>query len=313
MFERLVHADWSSDARKRWMAVGKRGRRGWRVDVPRLVPSANEFVSSILFGKRSVLAGFDFPIGLPASFGRRTGFEHFSEALDRFGSGKWADFYSVADRPSEISIVRPFYPDKPRKGHRQLDLLRALGVNEMDALRRLCERKTSDGRRAACPLFWTLGGNQVGKAAIDGWQTVLRLARARGARLWPFEGSLGALSKSAECVLCETYPQEAYRHMGVKFRRGGSKRNRDDRKSAGDILLKWATTHAVALSKEARDALFDGFGPSKQGEDPFDALVGLLSMVEVVEGRRNEGGEVLSADVKKWEGWILGQRGPLTS
>jgi hypothetical protein len=46
-------------------------------------------------------------------------------------------------------------------------------------LRRQCERATPT-RRAACPLFWTLGSNQVGKAAISGWQEVIAPAQRHG-------------------------------------------------------------------------------------------------------------------------------------
>ena len=39
-------------------------------------------------------------------------------------------------------------------------------------LLRRCERG-GNGHKQACCLFWTLGGNQVGKAAIIGWRDVL--------------------------------------------------------------------------------------------------------------------------------------------
>jgi hypothetical protein len=176
----------------------------------------------------------------------------------------------------------------------------------MDGLRRECERKTPE-RRAACPIFWTLGANQVGRAAIDGWQSIIRPALVRDARLWPFKGTLGELSQSPGCVLCETYPQEAYSHVGLRFRPGGGKRRQEDRRCAGSQILSWAESHNVRLADDARKELIEGFGPSKSGEDPFDALVGLLSMVEVVDGRRDEGG-VSAREALIWEGWILGQR-----
>ena len=50
-------------------------------------------------------------------------------------------------------------------------------------LLRVCELKTEHSQ-AACSLFWTLGGNQVGKGALTGWQEVIRPALLRGARLW---------------------------------------------------------------------------------------------------------------------------------
>ena len=45
----------------------------------------------------------------------------------------------------------------------------------------------------------------------------------------------------------------------------------------------------MSFTADAQDALLNGFGPSKSGEDPFDAFVGLIGMIEVVDGRRDEG------------------------
>ena len=288
------------------MTAAKRTTHGWEVGAARRVPCAPEFIDRCLFGGQMVLAGFDLPIGVPAAFGRKTGFGNFRDALAEFGSGEWEGFFEVADSPEDISLRRPFYPRTSQAGSKQTDLLSRLGIETMDGLRRACERKTVD-RRAACPVFWTLGGNQVGKAAIDGWRSVIQPALRRGARLWPFDGRLDELSRSANCVLCETYPQEAYSHVGVQFRPGESKRNQENRKSAGTQMLACAEKHGVVFTHDARKDLLEGFGPSKSGEDPFDALVGLLSMIAVVDGRRDEG-SASAGDGVTWEGWILGQR-----
>jgi len=56
--------------------------------------------------------------------------------------------------------------------------------------------------------------------------------------------------------------------------------------------------------------LEDGFGPSSSGEDAFDAMVGLLGMLEVVDLRRAEA-PPLTKEAQLWEGWILGQRTPV--
>ena len=211
MFDILVHADWSSNEEKRWMAFAERTLHGWEVDAPRPAPSGpklNGLIESWVCKSQTVLAGFDFPIGVPVTFGKQSGFAGFLEALFEFGKGDWKHFFDVADSPEDISTWRPFYPDKSRGGHRQAHLFGPLGVSTIDELRRECERKTTDGRRAACPIFWTLGGNQVGKAAIHGWQNVIRPAHSAGAHLWPFNGQLRDLSTSPGCVLCETYPRK---------------------------------------------------------------------------------------------------------
>jgi len=62
----------------------------------------------------------------------------------------------------------------------------------------------------------------------------------------------------------------------------------------------------VTLNDELVHLIRTGFGPSKSAEDPFDAMLGLLSMIEVVLGFRSEGAPV-DEDVRKVEGWILGQ------
>jgi hypothetical protein len=37
------------------------------------------------------------------------------------------------------------------------------------------------------------------------------------------------------------------------------------------------------------EAIQDGFGPAKDGEDPFDAVVGLFLMLDVLLGYRQDG------------------------
>ncbi len=174
----------------------------------------------------------------------------------------------------------------------------------MDALRRRCERATPT-RPAACPLFWTLGANQVGKAAIAGWRDVLQPARARGARLWPFDGSLEQLAQSGAPVLAETYPAEAYRHVGVRFAPGMSKRRQEDQRLAMVGLADHAARRGVRFGRELAARVAAGFGPSDGGEDAFDALIGLLGMLEVVDGRRPAAPATAAPD--RWEGWIIGQ------
>lgn len=305
MFDKLIHADWSTNPNKKWMAIASKTEHGWSVAAPRRVPADADL--NWLFDrtsqKQATLAGFDFPIGLPQAFAEMTGFPNFLQALSEFGNGAWKNFFSVCDLREEIEMRRPFFPAKNRTGVRHADLLGALGLERMDELRRQCERQTA-GRRAACPIFWTLGANQVGKAAIDGWINVVRPALDRGAQLWPFHGRLNEISKSKRLVVCETYPQEAYAHIGVGFKRMQSKRVQADRICAGRSILDWARKHGVHLSDEARAEIEQGFGNTTNGEDKFDAVAGLLSIIEVADNRRAEGAPS-KGDV--WEGWILGQ------
>src|SRR5690606_33770734 len=118
-----------------------------------------------------VLVGFDFPIGLPSAYARHAGIQRFQEVLPAFGTGRWERFYDAAAAADEIDLARPFYPMRPG-GTSQRHLTEALGVASITDLLRTCERRNGT-RGAASPLFWTMGGKQVGKAAIIGWKQVL--------------------------------------------------------------------------------------------------------------------------------------------
>ncbi len=303
-FDTVLHADWSVAASKRWVAEATRSDRGWIVAAPRLVGDCAAFVEQLFARKRGTLAGFDFPIGVPAAYGRMTGLDDYPALLDALDRGDRPDFFSVAERPDQVSVSRPFYPRVSSAAASHRNLLDALGLPAIDALRRRCERATPT-RRAACPLFWTLGANQVGKAAITGWREVLLPARRRGARLWPFDGGLPELAQAGLPVLAETYPGEAYNHVGVAFGPGMSKRRQDDRRVAMRGLPAWAEQHHTRFDTVLAARIADGFGTPGGGEDPFDALVGLLGMLEVVDGRRTAGP---AAAQDRWEGWIIGQR-----
>jgi hypothetical protein len=308
-FTRLVHSDWSTSPKKRWSATALRTKAGWHVDEPQGIGDTSAFLARLLASPQPTLAGFDFPIGLPKLYGAMTGFSSFSEALGLFGSGDWSRFYDVAGAPGEVSLHRPFYPKVSSSAARQVQLITALGVASIDQLRRLCERATSV-RRAACPLFWTLGGNQVGKAAISGWKDIIVPGRGRGARLWPFDGSLAKLVPMGGLVLAETYPAEAYGHVGVTFAPGESKRRQTDRVKAMRDLEIWAKSNGVSFSTRLAGSIADGFGADGSGEDAFDALTGLLGMIEIADGRRAEGPLDDEGILRVWEGWILGQKMP---
>jgi hypothetical protein len=262
-------------------------------------------VNALFAAPGPVLAGFDFPIGVPMAYAQRTAFPDFPAALAAFGHGEWAEFYHVAATPDEISIRRPFYPRRAIAGAKRSHLLRALGLDCTDLLRRRCDHATLL-RRVAAPLFWTVGPSQVGKAAITGWREVLVPARARGAHLWPFEGTLAVLADPASPVLSEAYPAEACSHIGVQFLHAMSKRRQEDRRHAAAGLSERAKRIGVVFAAETIRLVETGFGPAHDREDPFDSLIGLLGLIEVADGRRAEHPpERHGAD--RWEGWILGQ------
>ena len=296
----MAHADWSIHAGKRWMVTATLKNSLYSVSIPTPV----EDVSSLTSGANSVV-GFDFPIGVPAAYALLAGITDFSAALRRLGTGRWSRFYDVAEDPSDIALDRPFYPMRPGGTSRQ-QLLDGLGLADQSDLLRVCERKGPHRAHAASPLFWTLGGQQVGKAAITGWRDVIRPALNRDEiALWPFDGPLTELLASGRTVVVETYPADACAYLGMS--RPGtswSKRNQLDRAAWSDHLLEWARKRPVQFASRLVAEIQDGFRSAADGEDRFDALVGMLAMIEVVAGFR----ELFepAREIARVEGWMFG-------
>jgi hypothetical protein len=85
--------------------------------------------------------------------------------------------------------------------------------------------------------------------------------------------------------------------------RGWSKQEQKGRKAQSRYLFEWAESRGIILDERLEENISSGF---PYGDDPFDALVGLMSMVDVVSGCRPEGAPASSV-VREVEGWILGQ------
>jgi hypothetical protein len=307
MFRHVVHCDWSMRAAGRWMATARRIQDGsWSAAGPRPVPDSPAFLDElfVLAEDGPTLVGFDFPIGFPAGYGAAIPYPDFLEALDAIGRRAWPEIFEVAGAPDEIGPLRPFYPRRPGAA-RLRHLLNGHGVERPEALVRVCERAGLEGGSAGC-MFWTLGAKQVGKAALSGWREVIGPARCRGAKIWPFDGGLAALSARGGLTLAETYPGDAYGQIGLSFA-GKSKRRISDRASFAPAVECWAASRAIALDDDLTSALRAGFPPVSGNDDGFDAAVGLLAAIAVVTGER-PGGEPPSEEVHRWEGWILGKR-----
>ena len=217
----VYHADWGSNPRKRWLARAVLEGSRYIAHPPEPVGDHATLIARARanMGRGPAMVGFDFPIGIPASYARFVGASEFKSFLSQLGRGKLTDFYRVCSDASEVSKYRPFYPYKPG-GKKQKHLLDALQVAHMDDLRRKCDLRY-DGRKAANPLFWTLGASQVGKAAIIGWRDVLApaLCDDKSVVLWPFDGTLDELLKPGNVLIVETYPAECYGwffHGGIK-------------------------------------------------------------------------------------------------
>lgn len=304
----VVHADWGSDPAKRWMCIALRNSDAYRIAAPQPVGELASLFDRVLdwADGGSCLFGFDFPIGLPLAYATRAGIDDFRDMLTTLGHGDWADFYHLAMRPEQITLRRPFYPHRPGAS-RQAHLLSGLGVESMRDLLRRCERPTTQ-RSAASPLFWTLGAKQAGRAAIIGWRDLIAPALATGlpVSLWPFDGDLQPLLRDGRIVTAETYPAEACVQLDLlPPGRGWSKRSQPDRRVQAASLLDRASRRGFKLDGGLQSLLHDGFGARPDGEDAFDAVLGVLAMLEVVLGHRPAGAPV-DATVRRLEGWILG-------
>ncbi len=303
----VYHADWGSKEEKRWCARATLGTDGhYTAFAPMPVGPLGSLIGQLRTEAGETgcaFAGFDFPIGVPAFFGRRAGISSFRALLPELGHAEWKDFYSVCGRPEQISVHRPFYPNGAYTGRRKEDLFRGHCVSSVEPLLRRCELG-GNGRRQACRLFWTLGGNQVGKAAISGWREVLipALRDTRPIALWPFDGALPLLLAAGNVVIAETYPAECYAWFCAAP--VGSKRKQGNRTKFGASLLLWADDNCVALDNELRKHIEDGF---LQGDDAFDAVVGLFGMLQVVRLCKRAAGEPDERAIRDIEGWILGR------
>ncbi len=294
------------------MAIATDENAAYVIESPQTVGDVSTLFSRLRNGmadQARLLIGFDFPIGVPSAYAQLANIDEFRLALAHFGTGMWQAFYDKCRTAAEISVNRPFYPVScPTRGAAKREHLTAQLNLSWTELYRECDRKTDD-RNAACPLFWTLGGNQVGSAAIAGWKELLTPELQRqdvALGLWPFDGNLPDLVSKYSTVVAETYPAEAYRHLRFPAS-GWSKRSQSGRRDCVHAVLAWADARpAVRLDNGLRAIIDDGFGPRADGEDPFDAFVGLCSMLDVVLGLRQAGAPT-SDDFRKIEGWILGQ------
>jgi hypothetical protein len=102
-------------------------------------------------------------------------------------------------------------------------------------------------------------------------------------------------------VVAETYPAECYGWFS-KDPLGG-KGSQDKRRKFGASLLRGADAQNVMLEDGLRREIHNGFS---QGDDAFDAVVGLFGMLQVCLGQR-EPGEPDDRAIREIEGWILGR------
>ena len=298
-----AHADWSIDPRKRWIAVARRHGRGWAAEAPRLVGDTAALLPELLKEGGPVALGLDLPIGVPRDWARCRGEDGFPAFL----TGLAADpgFFEVSPTLGTVCAARPFYPARGVKGMTRAAHAAALGLAGPMGLSRLCDRATAT-RPAGAPVFWTLGANQSGKAAIAAWRDWLAPGLAAGApiALWPYAGGIHALLAPGRAVLAEVYPAEALRQLGLKL--AGSKRAQGPRIALAEPLRAAMERLRVTPARALSAMIAEGFGADAAGEDRMDCVLGLLCLVAVLDGLREDH---IPDDpwIRRWEGWVLGQ------
>ncbi len=266
-------------------------------DVATLLPRLRQ-----LAGTGAVALGIDCPIGLPPAYAvQLRGFEDFPAFLRSLTPAQ--KFFSVAQTIADVSLARPFFPagSVSGAGHK-LALAQALNLNNTAELSRLVDLKTTN-RPGGGQLFWTLGANQCGKAALAAWRDLILPAfQWEDLKLWPFDGGFRELAAARQTVIAETYPAEALVQLGLKLR--GSKQAQASRQAlAADIFAVTARLN-VQTSQALAAEISNGFGPKKSAEDPFDSLIGVLGVINVLNENRPDKSPLVG---DKWQGWVLGQ------
>ena len=291
------------EARKRWVTIARCQGALWQASAPRLVGDPAALAAGLIAAGGPAALGLDLPLGVPRGFAESRQEADFPGFLASLTQN--LDFFTVSPSLETVSPARPFYPARGIKGMTRLAHAAALGLADASGLSRLCDRATAE-RPAGAPVFWTLGANQSGKAAISAWRDWLAPALAAGApfKLWPFAGTLHELLQPRQLAIAEVYPAEALRHLGLKL--AGSKRAEAPRRALAPTLRDAMAALHVTPDAALTEMIQTGFGSDAAGEDRFDSLIGLLGLIGVIDGRRPD---FIPADpmIRAWEGWVLGQ------
>ena len=119
MYDIIFHADWSKKRNKRWLAKAERRQSGWEISSLAIAPCklAKQLLEEA--NDKRVLAGFDFPIGVPAKWANKMKLESFPHFLDQLRNNAYPAFFTVAGSQCEISPERPFYPAAAKAGVRR--------------------------------------------------------------------------------------------------------------------------------------------------------------------------------------------------
>ena len=206
----ILCADWGKESQKRAVYVAdvtaqvvrRVSATGW--SVVRVLEEAKRWTAT-----GAVLAPFDAPLGVPASYFAAFGRHHapppanFLDLLARARSlPHFSDATAVA---SDWTVERPFFGVPPGDGGLGSYVNAAARV-DVDLYRGI------DKMTGAKALFIKSGiPGSVGSATCALWQELAPLLTAeRSFAVWPFEGELSALLRATPIVVGEIYPRAAY-------------------------------------------------------------------------------------------------------
>ncbi len=310
--ELVVHCDWGVSPHKRWMAQASLRNGTYTASPPTPVGDAGTLLASLRDQTQGpVLLGFDFPIGLPKAYADQLAIDSFPTFLCHLEHPGRQPFFSVCHNAGEISLSRPFYPfnSSPKGSRKRSHLVEALHLQSFDQLLRACER-AQPGMQPAGALFWTLGARAPGRAALHGWANVLIPAlhsdhvkdcQTNPVKLWPFDGTLAHLLQPGRLVIAETYPTQYHRSiLNAPF---SGKGHIENRKRQASSLLAWSKASAVQLTPSL---LLDLHAGIPQGDDAFDAVLGLTGMLHLLLHSELHY-EPTDPVTRNIEGWILGR------
>jgi hypothetical protein len=228
-----------------------------------------------------VLVGVGVPLGVPASLAAALGRDAGATFLDLLRhAGTIPGFFDSCPEPARWSPRQPFFgvvagEHELRRWTRQME---TYGVSAYRAL----DLATT----ARSPLVVSGVPGAVGAAARDVWRTLLADSAAVGARVWPFDGSLAALTATPGVALGEIHPRAAH---------AVAKTDADGRARAIRLLQRaeWVREHGILLG---------GLEAARLGGDAFDALFGAAALLRGVL----EDAPLDSTRTHPMEGGILG-------
>jgi hypothetical protein len=301
----ILCADWGKDARKRTVYVADVGGRsvrrvsagrGW--SFREVLDEAERWTPT-----GAVLATFDVPLGVPVRYlaaarALRSASPPttFVDLLARVGA--MPRFFDATADARDWSVERPFFAVPAGAGGLR-SYIEAAARQGVDLYRHI------DRDTGAKSVFIRSGiPGSVGSAACALWQELAPyVGERRGFGVWPFEGDLETLLRSASVVVGEIYPRAAYATALLDV---------PPASRAPLVLAKTdARVRAAALAalRAARwvaslDVTLEHLAEAEANEDDFDACLTAAALLRCVL----DGSPLCPADLDlaASEGSILG-------